>query len=58
MYLFKVQYIGNGYEVVYEDKVYAETCGEALDLAEANYKYNNWTFHYCEIEAERISKQE
>lgn len=54
MYRFRIYYIGSGYEVVYEDRVYAGTYGEALDLAEENYKFNNWTFHYCEIEAERI----
>lgn len=54
MYRFRVFYIGSGYEVVYEDKVSADTYGEAADLAESNYKDNNWTFHYCEIEVERI----
>lgn len=52
MEYFKIMYIGNGYEVVYEDTVYAVTYDQALELAEKNYYENNWTFHYCFIEAE------
>lgn len=54
MYRFKIFYFDSDYEIVYEDKVYAQTYGEALERAEINYKTNKWTFHYCEIEAERI----
>lgn len=52
MEYFKIMYIGSGYEVVYEDTVYAVTYDQALELAEKNYYENNWTFHYRFIEAE------
>ena len=54
MYRFRIYYIGSECEVVHEDRVYAYTYGHAVDLAKLNYENNNWTFHYCEIEAERI----
>ncbi len=54
MYRFRIYYIGSECEVVQEDRVYAYTYGHAVDLAKLNYENNNWTFHYCEIEAEQI----
>lgn len=54
MNYYKVMYIGSGYEVVFETEAYTTTYDKALEIAEKMYEDNNWTFHYCHIEAEII----
>lgn len=54
MNYYKIMYIGSGYEVVFETEAYTTTYDKALEIAEKMYEDNNWTFHYCHIEAEII----
>lgn len=54
MNYYKVMFIGSGYEVVFQTDVYAASYDNAFEIADKMYKDNNWTFHYCHVEAEML----
>ena len=47
-------FIGSGYEVVYQTDVFAASYDNAFEIADKMYNDNNWTFHYCHVEAEML----
>lgn len=50
----RVHFIGSGYESIKFVIVDAETNGDAINKAIEEYKRNNWTFKYNEIEVDRF----